>query len=59
MKALTADELQELLRLFFNKGISVGKKIKPIDEIPMGSKIISPSVEFNKFFKETLTNLSK
>lgn len=54
---LNIDELQELLRLSFNKGLSVGKKMKPLNEIPMGSFIKSPVVIFNDFFKETILNL--
>ena len=59
MKSLTLDELQELLKLAFNKGLSVGKKIKPLSEIPMGSLIPNLRVEFEEFFKETILDLNE
>lgn len=37
MEKLNREELKELMRLFFNKGVNIGKKIKPINEIPMGT----------------------
>ncbi len=59
MTTLTAEELKEVLRLTFNKGLEVGRKQKPLNEIPMGSVMINPVVEFDKFIKETFGNLEK
>lgn len=53
MKTLNRDELKEVMKLFFNKGVKVGKQCKPLNEIPMGSITILPLVEFEKFFIET------
>lgn len=57
MTTLTEEELKELLRLAFNEGLKTGKNITPLNEISMGSKLINPIIEFDKFIKEIFTKL--
>lgn len=52
MEKLNIDELKELMRIAFNSGVSTGKKMMPIDRIPMGSKITTAQKSFEVFFAD-------
>lgn len=59
MEKINIDELKELMRLAFNSGVSTGKKMLPMNEIPMGSKITMPNASFEIFFSDFCEKLKK
>jgi hypothetical protein len=52
MEKLNIHELKELMRIAFNSGVSTGKKMTPIDRIPMGAKVTTAGKSFDVFFKD-------
>lgn len=57
-QTLNIDELKALMQKAFNAGVSVGKKMKPIDQIPMGSKIQTSGKSFEIFFDNLVNELN-
>lgn len=51
MEKLNYNEFKELMRAAFSAGVAAGKKMKPIEQIPMGSKIQSANKAFESFFE--------
>lgn len=56
MEKLTREELKELMKLFYMEGVKAGKRSSRLNEIPMGSTIIQPASEFEKFFNKTFNS---
>jgi hypothetical protein len=52
MEALTLEEFKALMKLSFDNGVSVGRKIKPLNEIPLGTHLVNKNLEFEKFFNK-------